>query len=105
MYLAIILGCVFILIGFRMFGFPPKKINAWWGYRSKASIVSQKKWDFANRFAGEIFIRAGVLGVIIGISSFLLPIGKFEGSIISGLLALYVPYYVFKQTEKKLKAK
>ena len=103
MYLLIILGVVFLIIGLWMFNFPPPKINKWSGYRTKASMKSQKAWQVSNSYAGELFIRWGVGSVIVGITSFLLPIGKFEGSIISGLIALYIPYYVVRKTESKLK--
>ncbi len=92
------------MVGFWLFSFPPQQINKRAGFRTDLSMQNQRTWDFANHYAGELFIRSGVLGVIGGITSFLFPIGRFEGSILSGLIALYIPYYVVKKTQEKLRS-
>jgi hypothetical protein len=54
-------GSVFILAGLVLYKFPPKKINALYGYRTNASIKSQERWDFAQVFAGKQMMKLGAL--------------------------------------------
>jgi uncharacterized membrane protein len=41
-----------IFIVFRMF--PPKKVNALYGYRTKRSMKNQINWDFAQKSSSNI---------------------------------------------------
>jgi uncharacterized membrane protein len=49
-------------IGALINRFPPKKINALAGYRTKRSMESQENWDFANKNAGLVYM---VLSVVL----------------------------------------
>ncbi len=40
---------------------PPKKINSWYGYRTKRSMQSEENWRFAN----ELSTKIALIGVII----------------------------------------
>ena len=41
--------CFFIFLITSIF--PPKKINALYGYRTKRSMKSEKNWNFAQRYS------------------------------------------------------
>lgn len=65
-------GFVFIVVGFIMSRFPPKKINIFYGYRSPGAMKSQERWDFAQIYAardmmkfGSVLIVSSVLGLFI----------------------------------------
>lgn len=52
---------------------PPKTINHLYGYRTKASMASQERWDFAqqassvrSRFWGWVMITLGMFGLGLG---------------------------------------
>ena len=56
------------------------KINYWIGYRSARSIASREAWEFANRLAGKIMLRAGIIMASI--------------SLIATLVWLFLPDYI-----------
>ncbi len=63
--------CVFMLVlGLIVQKFPPKKINHFYGYRTKRSMKNQTVWEAANTYASAVFVR-------IAMYSFLLPIGAY----------------------------
>ncbi|MCK0205205.1 SdpI family protein [Ornithobacterium rhinotracheale] len=39
-----------------MYFFPPKELNAIYGYRTKRSSKDQKSWDFAQKYSAKRFI-------------------------------------------------
>jgi uncharacterized membrane protein len=50
----IMIDIVFIFFGFLFVQFPPKKINSFYGYRTKNSMKNQENWDFAHRYSGKM---------------------------------------------------
>ena len=46
------------------FFFPPKKINNFYGYRTKRSMLNTDIWSFANKQFNNSFIRYSLLGFI-----------------------------------------
>ncbi len=43
---------------------PPRKVNAWYGYRTWRSMRSQEAWDEAQRYSARAMERAALLTVI-----------------------------------------
>ena len=41
--------------------FPPKKINRFYGYRTKSSMKNQDTWNEANRFAANLMLIISVV--------------------------------------------
>lgn len=56
-------GFLFIIAGFILFKNPPKKINWFYGYRTKTSMKNQKLWDLAQIYAAKVMMKLG-LGLI-----------------------------------------
>ena len=48
----VILGLIFLVR-------PPKKINDWFGYRTRRAMASQAAWDFAHRVCGRTWLCWG----------------------------------------------
>lgn len=46
--------------GFLLYRWAPKSINSLLGYRTARSMKSDEAWRFANRYAGQIWIRWGL---------------------------------------------
>lgn len=44
--------------------FPPKKINALYGYRTTRSMKSQEAWDAANQYANDLMMWVAILTII-----------------------------------------
>lgn len=98
-------GVIFILAGFVQLKFPPKKINSLYGYRTKSSMKSNERWDFAQKLsAGEMMKSGGLLAV----SSLLVFVTNFGDSInlIIGLaLMLATVPLLLLRVERKIKKK
>ncbi len=62
------LALIFLIAGVILYVAPPKKMNHWYGYRTKQSMSSQAKWDAAQRFGA---IGLLVLSIIFGVTAML----------------------------------
>ncbi|MDD3772465.1 MAG: SdpI family protein [Weeksellaceae bacterium] len=71
LYIPLITGPIFMIAGFIMLKYPPKKINYLYGYRTRSSMKSQERWDFAQNYSSKELIN---LGFFLTLMSF---IGKF----------------------------
>ena len=99
-------GTLALVAGLALKMNPPKKINWWYGYRTKRSMKGQEQWDFAQRFGAEnmmkyssILFSTVLLGFIIEEQKIGLSIGVV---VISTLLWAFLSIY---KTEIKLKSK
>jgi uncharacterized membrane protein len=61
--LPLLTGSIFIIAGFIMLRFPPKKINMFYGYRTISSMKSQERWDFSQKYSAKELMKFG--GVIL----------------------------------------
>ena len=43
---------------------PPKKINGYYGHRTKRSMKSQEAWDFANAYSSKLFVGFSI-GLVV----------------------------------------
>jgi uncharacterized membrane protein len=66
-------GVIFVGMAELTRRFPPSKINHLYGYRTKASMTSQERWDFAQQAAslrsrsmGWLMIGLAAVGYAIG---------------------------------------
>lgn len=46
---------------------PPKKINSWYGYRTKRSMQSEENWRFANELSTKIALIGTIIFTVIAI--------------------------------------
>jgi uncharacterized membrane protein len=82
-------GLIFVLAGYLMRRFPPKGINALYGYRTPASMKSPERWTYAQRRAAVELKRAGVaLGLLSVIGMLVRPSEPVGVAIGVGMLAL-----------------
>ena len=84
---------------------PPKDINALIGYRTKRSMESQKAWDFAQCYAGKMWVRLGIADGLVFIPLSFLPIPERQVWVIFLFLFLHavVLLLVCPLTERALK--
>ncbi len=47
---------------------PPKEINGLYGYRTSMSSKNKDTWNFAHRYAGKVWLRSGIVTVIISVA-------------------------------------
>lgn len=56
----LMVGAIFVVVGYIMYTFPPKKINMLYGYRTASSMKNQERWDFAQLYSSKIMIYCGL---------------------------------------------
>ena len=59
----IVLWIIFFLISKNQ----PKKINNIYGYRTKQSMKSQERWDFAQLYSTRLMIRSSILMCLVSL--------------------------------------
>lgn len=53
---------------------PPKKINWFYGYRTRRSMANQQIWDFSNKIGAQMFKMVGLVSLVLSVPCyFLLP--------------------------------
>jgi uncharacterized membrane protein len=62
-----LLGVIFLTAAYIQKWYPPKKINALYGYRTPASMKNQQTWDEANRYSTKLMIRYALIMLAIGL--------------------------------------
>lgn len=74
---------IILLIPCSMIGFgklflkrPPKDINAVFGYRTSRSMKNKETWDFAHKYCGKLWYRAGLVLLPVSAIAMLFTIGK-----------------------------
>lgn len=71
-------GPLFLVVGLILWKRPPARINMTSGYRTRASMASQERWDFAQRHAARGSLRLGaallassLIGVVVPLNNWL----------------------------------
>ncbi|NJB82832.1 SdpI family protein [Wenyingzhuangia aestuarii] len=104
----ILLGAISIITGLLMLMFPPKEINALYGYRTKRSMSNQQLWDFSQKFSAKKMIQTGILLLIASfiIAAFKIPQKAYPILVITGIIVAVLSIIsVIFITEQKLKQK
>lgn len=60
-------GVLLILFGVAYATYPPKKINYFYGYRTKRTMSNQTIWDYANKIGARMITQVGFLSTAIGV--------------------------------------
>lgn len=66
----LLIGILFMLGGFAMLKFPPRKINWFYGYRTPCAMKNQKRWDFAQKYSAKLMIKLGGLSILLSAIGF-----------------------------------
>lgn len=102
---SIVTGIIALIGGIIFKKNPPKKINWWYGYRTKRSMENQEKWDFAQRVGAENMMKYSSIPFLTTILGFLIDkqhlVLSFGIIMISTLLWAFFSIY---KTETKLKS-
>ena len=80
----LLIPAVMMLLGTIFLKRPPRKINDWFGYRTRRAMSSQEAWAFAHRTCGRIWLRWGAVLAVATVLVVLL-LGRGEESLLSGL--------------------
>ncbi|MEJ1221650.1 SdpI family protein [Sediminicola sp. 1XM1-17] len=61
-----------IAFGYYWKLYPPKKINALYGYRTRRSMANQLIWDYANKIGSKMFIKVGIVTLVLSFFAYFL---------------------------------
>lgn len=68
---------------------PPKNINSTYGYRTRRAMQSEDAWDFANRMAPRVMLRAAAWLTVIALAvTLLLPLEAAQLVAYGSMIAL-----------------
>lgn len=84
----LIVPVMMILFGISFLNSSPGKINRYYGYRTRMSMLNQETWDFAHKSCGRIWKRIGIimLPVSIAVSIPMLWMNETMQGILTGIL-------------------
>lgn len=102
-FVPLLTGPIIVLAGWFLMTYPPKSINSLYGYRTKSSMRTQERWDFAQTYSGFwMMVWGAIMGTGSGIAYLLWP-DLFAGQFWVGLIIMVVFIVIpIVQTEKKL---
>ena len=103
LFMPLMVGSIFILVGIFMFRFSPKTINALYGYRTKSSMKTQKSWNFAQKYSSKLLIYCGLFLVIISQLGLLIEVTESIGVLLSSIWILLSIVVLFYKTETAIK--
>jgi len=95
-------GLLLAILGFYMKKNPPKKINHFYGYRTKRSMKSQEAWDFAQVYSSDIMVNIGLLHVLMSFIVVFLQESALIAFVFIGMIITTFGYLIYK-TEVELK--
>ena len=102
---SLITGIIFTLLGWAFHQNPPSEINNFVGYRTRSSMKSQERWDFAQRYSSKQMCTGGSCMIILSLLSYFIPVDT-EYKQTGGLILLVVcALYLIVSTEIALKRK
>lgn len=102
----IIIPLMMIILGYLFYTHPPKTINYILGYRTRRSMSSQEKWNFANKRMGQLWFKWGwVLLILVLLTRLLLPIESetlVQINMYIGLIFMLAPIIIVEKELKKI---
>lgn len=97
---------VLVVAGLFLLYAPPKKINHYYGYRTKRSKQSPAAWDFAQPLAGKQMVALGAAYICTSLLELVfdgIPVGL--GTLISLSFLIIGMYALYKSVERALEEK
>ena len=101
----ILTGSVFLIAGIIMLKFPPKTINTLYGYRTAASMQSQERWEFAQRYSAIKLVQIGLILMVIALIGCFYNLPNTFGVIAGPILLLAGTGILFYKTEGELRVR
>ncbi len=98
-------GFLFLVSGWLLKKWPPKKINILCGYRTARSLRNKESWDFAQKMAATEALKCGaILSIASAIGLFWHPAISIAAMVSLGFI-LAVSIFFFLRIESALKNK
>lgn len=101
-----LIGPGVILSGLINLYFPARRINSFYGYRTRQSKKSQEKWDFAQRYHAWEMVKWGLLLCLLAIIGLFIELeNNWVATIIGFSYAIMVVVLVIARTERAMSKK
>lgn len=105
-FIIFVLAAFFSLVTGRWFWYkPPKKINWLYGYRTKRSMKNLQRWKFAHRYSGKLFLRFGMVLLLLAMLSFYFEEFVHIPGVIAVLIFILGTSVIIFLTERAIKKK
>ena len=98
-------GIIFIVTSIVISKYPPKKINSIYGYRTRSSMKSKERWDFAQIYSTDLLYKYGASLTFIGILGYFTSFPIVTSTILSLVIMTASLLLLFIKTEKAIKEK
>lgn len=96
-------GIICLLAGFIMNIFPPKKINDFYGYRSRRSKKNLENWQFAQTFSSKTMIWSSIVLIAVGYLGTLIEFPRKIAIVIALAIIIAWSIFLIRRTERALK--
>lgn len=101
--LFIITGVIFLIAALIQQKYPPKRINAFYGYRTKRSMRNQEVWKYAQEYSSKKMKQMAFFMLVVGGMSCLVTIQNIWGVWLGIIGVTLLPIWLFVEVEKELK--
>ena len=98
-------GLIFIVTAIIISKYPPRKINMMYGYRTKSSMKSKERWDFAQIYSTDLLYNYGLLLTLIGVLCYFTSFAIVTATILSLLIMTILVGLLIYKTEKAIEDK
>ena len=86
-----------------MYYLPPTKINSLYGYRTPASMKTQERWDFAQRYSTLQMLKGSIALIVVSLVGWVIPAGTAAKVSVGIVLIVLMVLYLFISTERAIK--
>lgn len=101
-----IISIINIIFGNYWKNNPPKNINSYYGFRTKSSMKSQERWDFAQKEGAKNLINFSYYLLLFSLFGFLIKVEYIFLSIsLSVISILFWAFLLIYKTEKTIRKK
>jgi uncharacterized membrane protein len=98
-------GIIFMLASWVQVKYPPKKINSIYGYRTRSSMKSKERWDFAQAFSAAEMNRMGGRLLLVSLVGLFLKLDDDTGAIVGLAALIALVFQIIRNTEAALREK
>lgn len=102
-FMPFLCGVVFLVLAGILYKWPPRKINALYGYRTPSSMKNQQRWDFAQAFSTKRMLEAGAVMILSSLLKMVLPEGEMNEVFVGFTVLFLSAVYMIVTTERALK--
>ena len=76
--MALLIPAIMIIIGWLFSRKAPGKINHFFGYRTRRSMINRDTWEFAHKYCGKLWLKVGTTMAVLSIIPMIAVFGKDE---------------------------